>query len=141
LILFFVKSTETLDGDGNHTGSKITYEMLMQEAKKLGANDVINVKIDVNQVEEIVKNKDNFDISRTTYNYTASALAIKYTNATQGTNTGSLQNLEDNMRIVKTEQKAAAPTTNKKGKTLGIILGVVGGLLTVGLIAGAAAGM
>jgi uncharacterized protein YbjQ (UPF0145 family) len=74
--IVIVKSTEMIDNMGNHTGSKITFEMLMEEAKKIGGNDVINVRIDVNQ-------KEDFSIVGTlekiTYNYTASALAIKYT--------------------------------------------------------------
>ena len=73
--IVFAKSTEVFDANGNHTGSKITHEMLMLEAQKLGADDVINVRIDVNHVE-------NFfaigELISTTYNYTASALAIKY---------------------------------------------------------------
>ena len=48
--IIFVKSSEIVDGAGNHTGSKITYEMLMLEAKKLDADDVINIRIDMNQV-------------------------------------------------------------------------------------------
>ena len=74
--IIFVKSSVTIAG--NRTGSKITYEMLMLEAQKLGADDIINIRIDVNE-------KVDFDSSgnpiRTTLNYTANALAIKYTTA------------------------------------------------------------
>jgi uncharacterized protein YbjQ (UPF0145 family) len=83
--VIFVNSTETIDGNGNHTGSKITYEMLMREAIKLGADDVINIKIDVNEIQEVVLASDGGGkVMKTTYNYTANALAIKYTDAIQG---------------------------------------------------------
>ena len=63
--IVFVKSSEVIDSNGDHTGSKITYEMLMLEAQKLRADDIINIRIDINQ-------KDNFSIDgvliRTTYN-------------------------------------------------------------------------
>lgn len=59
-------------------GSKVTFASLMQEAAKLEADDIINVRIDV-----------NFNYYRTafdwvsgwtrTYTYTGTALAIKYT--------------------------------------------------------------
>ena len=78
--MIFVKSTEVIDGNGNHIGSKITYEMLMREAQKLGADDVINIKIDVNQTRENLL-YIGYNVDKTTYNYTASALAIKYTTA------------------------------------------------------------
>jgi len=115
--IIFVKSTEVIDGNGNHTGSKITYEMLMTEAKKLGASDVINIKIDVNKIDDI----ENY-VARTTYNYTASALAIKYTNAIQGDNRNITQNLENSV-ISKSEQKPSSGTS--KGKTVAAILGVL----------------
>ena len=76
--LIFVKSSEVIDGDGNHEGSKITYEMIMLEAQKLGADDVINIRVDIKQ--KVDYSKDRKPI-RTTYEYTANALAIKYTTA------------------------------------------------------------
>ena len=76
--IIFVRSTEIIDNrTNNRSGSKITSEMLMLEAKKLNADDVINVRIDVNQT-----NKYFLDGStQTIYNYTATALAIKYRGA------------------------------------------------------------
>jgi uncharacterized protein YbjQ (UPF0145 family) len=71
-----VKSSEIIESNGNHTGSKITNEMLMLEARRLNADDVINVRIDINQVEETV----GFNVIKT-INYTATALAIRYTTA------------------------------------------------------------
>jgi uncharacterized protein YbjQ (UPF0145 family) len=82
--IIFVKSTEVIDSKGNHSGSKITYEMLMREAQKLGADDVINVRIDVNEVEEFITDNPFAVVTKTTYNYTATALAVKYTNAVSG---------------------------------------------------------
>jgi uncharacterized protein YbjQ (UPF0145 family) len=67
--LGFTKSVE---------GSKITFTELMQEAAKLEADDIINVRIDMNS---------NYTASAfgwmtgwvRTYTYTGTALAIKYT--------------------------------------------------------------
>jgi len=120
--IIFVKSSEVVDGNGDHTGSKITYEMLMTEAQKLDADDVINIKIDVNQKEEIVKDKIGNQFTRTTYNYTASALAIKYTAAIPVENrTNTSQDIGNTMVITKTETKS----TGKIGIVLGILAGVV----------------
>jgi len=110
--IIFVKSTEIYDGEGNHTGSKITYEMLMAEAKRLGASDVINIKIDVNMVEEVA---DDFT-TKTTINYTASALAIKYTNAIQGDNRINIvQNLGKDTIIDENEQMQIPASIRKRG--------------------------
>ena len=130
--IIFVKSTEVVDGGGNHTGSKITYEMLMKEAQKLDAHDVINIRIDVNQIEEIVKDKNGYDVTRTTYNYTASALAIKYTTAIQA-EAKSSQDIGSTMLITKPEAKSSS---SKTGKVVGIVLGsllLAGGIVALGV--------
>lgn len=77
--IIIVKSSEVIDSRGNHTGSKITYEMLMLEAQKLNADDILNIRIDVNQIQEVLESSFGTTITRTTYNYTATALAIRYT--------------------------------------------------------------
>jgi uncharacterized protein YbjQ (UPF0145 family) len=74
--IIIVKSTEMIDNMGNHTGSKITFEMLMLEAQKLRADDIINLRVDVQQKEEF---SDTGKLEKITYNYTGTALAIKYT--------------------------------------------------------------
>jgi hypothetical protein len=82
--IIFVKSSEVIDSTGTHTGSKITYEMLMLEAQRLGADDVVNIRIDVNEEVEVLKSTDllfGSIYTRTTYHYTATGLAIKYTDA------------------------------------------------------------
>jgi hypothetical protein len=59
-------------------GSKITFADLMQEAAKLEADDIINVRIDMNANFR----KGAFDWLTgwtRTYTYTGTALAIKYT--------------------------------------------------------------
>ena len=60
-------------------GSKITFSDLMQEAAKLEADDIINVRIDmnVNYTQSIF---DFFTGWTRTFSYTGTALAIKYTN-------------------------------------------------------------
>jgi len=82
--VIFVNSVEVIDSQGNHTGSKITYEMFMREAVKLGADDVINMKIDVN-----IKTDKETTKTITTYSYTGTGLAIKYTDAVNGTISGN----------------------------------------------------
>jgi uncharacterized protein YbjQ (UPF0145 family) len=66
-----------------HTGSRVTYDLLISEAKKLGADDIINVRIDRTDASR----HGIFDwlvgyAERCTY--TANALAIKYTQAVAG---------------------------------------------------------
>jgi len=59
-------------------GSKITFAELMQEAAKLEADDIINVRIDMHANYK----KSAFGWLtgwKRTYNYTGTALAIKYT--------------------------------------------------------------
>lgn len=55
----------------NVEGSRVLYAQLMDEAAKLGANDIINIRID--------RKKEKSSSSKTTvYTYTATAVAIKY---------------------------------------------------------------
>jgi len=72
--VIFVRSKVQEDRDKNRTGSKITFEMLMREAQKLGADDVINVRIDV----DVKEFRTGYRLDYVTYEYTATALAIKY---------------------------------------------------------------
>jgi beta-glucosidase/6-phospho-beta-glucosidase/beta-galactosidase len=71
-----VKSFERRIGASGRAGSKITYEMLMNEARKLNAHDVINVGIDVTEEPEEELEQG---MKVMTYTYTATALAIRYT--------------------------------------------------------------
>ena len=92
--IIFVESSATLDPNGNIIeGSKITFEMLMKEAQKLGADDIINLRIDELQTingtvgEKIPTGRiggggvpiyeEVTTFSRTIV-YKANALAIKY---------------------------------------------------------------
>lgn len=83
--IIFVESKVTIDVNGEKTGSEITNEMLMREAAKLDADDVINVKIDKIEAHKIVDSydKDGYFIKRKyrqlNYIYKATGLAIKYT--------------------------------------------------------------
>ena len=88
-----VKSRVDIDINGDKNGSEITYEMLIREALKLGADDVMNVRIDK---QENTTDKDYYNVSPTTeeetfshrqyikksYIYTATALAVKYVDIT-----------------------------------------------------------
>jgi len=93
--LIFVESSAIIDSDEKIIdGSKITYEMLMKEAQKLGADDIINLRIDeienISVAEETrvvqVRNTEGnlVDRERTVQiitrriDYKANALAIKY---------------------------------------------------------------
>jgi len=67
----------------SHTGSEITYDLLIGEAKKLGADDIINVRID--RTDASLHGTFDWLFGYTEkYAYTANALAIKYTKAVAG---------------------------------------------------------
>ena len=67
----------------SHTGSQVTYDLLISEAKKLGADDVINVRID--RTDKSLHGIFDWLVGYTErYAYTANALAIKYTHAVAG---------------------------------------------------------
>jgi len=70
-------------------GSKITFADLLQEAAKLEADDIINVRIDMNAnyTQSVF---DFFTGWTRTFTYTGTALAIKYTNMLN-TDTGDPQ--------------------------------------------------
>ena len=73
--VIYVQSSATLDVNGMViNGSKVTFEMLLKEAEKIGADDIVNLRVD-----EIVTPPSYGSIgyaSRVTYK--ATALAIKY---------------------------------------------------------------
>jgi hypothetical protein len=73
-----VVSVSPLHMVSDHTGSRVTYAALFDEASKLGADDITNVRIDM-QVEQKTTPFDWLIGSKTTYTYTGTALAIKYT--------------------------------------------------------------
>jgi len=135
--IIIVKSSEIIDEEGYHTGSKITSEMLMLEAKKLDANDVINIKIDINIVEDFVEGRNGFEIHRTTYNYTATALAIKYTKAvTTGNTSNNYQNIGNKILSSESESETETNTNSKVSKAPFVILGIlaaagIGGVLAL----------
>jgi hypothetical protein len=67
----------------SQTGSQVTYDLLISEAKKLGADDIINIRID--RTDESFRGIFDWLIGYTEkYSYTANALAIKYTQAAAG---------------------------------------------------------
>ncbi len=66
-----------------HTGSQVTYDLLISEAKKLGADDIINVRID--RTDKSLHGIFDWLVGYTEkYAYKANALAIKYTQAVAG---------------------------------------------------------
>ena len=67
----------------SHTGSQVTYDMLVSEAKKLGADDIINVRID--RTDKSLHGIFDWLFGYTEkYAYAANALAIRYTQAAAG---------------------------------------------------------
>jgi uncharacterized protein YbjQ (UPF0145 family) len=67
----------------SHKGSQVTYDVLVSEAKKLGADDIINVRID--RTDKSLHGIFDWLVGYTErYAYTANALAIKYTQAVAG---------------------------------------------------------
>ena len=99
--LVFVESSATFDSNENMIdGSIFLYDMLMKEAHKLGADDIINLKVDeiqnISIIEEIktvptrvqrgdawvtVERETKVQTQTRIVHYKASALAIKYTEA------------------------------------------------------------
>jgi len=65
-----------------HTGSEMINTLLMNEVKKVGGHDAINVKISKKE-ESDVKFFGIFG-KTVTYTYTATAIAIKYTDTVKG---------------------------------------------------------
>jgi len=71
----------------SHTGSQITYDLLVSEAMKIGADDIINVRID--RTDKSLHGIFDWLVGYTEkYAYTANALAIKYTQAIAGSFAG-----------------------------------------------------
>jgi uncharacterized protein YbjQ (UPF0145 family) len=67
----------------SHTGSQVTYDLLISEAKKLGADDIINVRID--RTDKSFHGIFDWLVGYTEkYAYNANALAIRYTQAAAG---------------------------------------------------------
>ncbi|MDR1179708.1 MAG: hypothetical protein LBK44_04320, partial [Spirochaetales bacterium] len=73
-----VIATGPLHFTSEHTGSRITYADLFTEAAKKGADDIVNVRIDV-QTEQRTTPFDWLTGSMVKYTYTGTALAVKYT--------------------------------------------------------------
>lgn len=77
----FVESTVTIEKNGTKNGSEITSYMLIKEAQKLDADDVVNVKIDkIENVkkETILRNNQKTVVKTKIITYKATGLAIKY---------------------------------------------------------------
>jgi hypothetical protein len=67
----------------SQVGSQVTYDLLISEAKKLGADDIINIRID--RTDESFHGMFDWLVGYTEkYVYTANALAIRYTQAAAG---------------------------------------------------------
>lgn len=128
--IIFVNTEEKIDSQGNHTGSKITYEMLMREADKLGADDIINIRIDVNQKEEIQKDSYSTEKTIITYTYTATGLAIKYTDAINSDSDNAAKNSDKKIDLLKTTDNVS---TKNSGSKTGLI---IGGIFLTGMIVG-----
>lgn len=91
--VIFVNSQVTYDLEsGDKNGSEITFTQLMQEAVNMGADDIINVRIDKTEVKEaedyyntmLLSDKETYagrKVLEKKIIYRATALAIKYTNA------------------------------------------------------------
>jgi len=79
----------------SYKGSRIVWSDLMAEAKKMGADDVINVRIEEqNQNYKRPRIIEFFSGYTTTWKYKATALAIKYTTPVDRQKSGR----EDNLR-------------------------------------------
>jgi hypothetical protein len=75
-------------------GSRIVWSDLIAEAAKLGADDVINIRIETTDRNRRVPRFVEFFTGYTyTYYYKASGLAIKYTNAVERAQSGKASTL------------------------------------------------
>ena len=74
----FAESTVVIDADGTKEGSEITSDMLLKEAKKLGADDVVNIKIDKIENTELRDDGSVTPKKIQIIKYKAVGLAIKY---------------------------------------------------------------
>ena len=96
--IVYLESTETikkspLNLSTTIKGSRITYSDLMKKAEELGADDIINVRVDRN-TDSTTTIIDFLIGSTRTYKYKATATAIKYTNAaSDGSTAGNSGNL------------------------------------------------
>jgi uncharacterized protein YbjQ (UPF0145 family) len=92
-------------------GSKVTFADLMQEAAKLEADDIINVRIDTN-ANYIKGAFDWLSGWSRTYTHTGTALAIKYTDKVDAAiNESQLSG------IPKSPESSRAVRTSRSGKT------------------------
>jgi uncharacterized protein YbjQ (UPF0145 family) len=72
--MVFVSSTQVVNAKGEILeGSIVTYEMLLREAQKLGADDIVNLRMDITR-KQVRRGTGR----ATEVTYTASVLAIKY---------------------------------------------------------------
>ncbi|MCL2138507.1 MAG: hypothetical protein FWH41_03130 [Treponema sp.] len=93
-------------------GSKITFSDLMQEAAKLEADDIINIRIDMNS--NYSKGFGSFFTGWSkTYTYTGTALAIKYTDKLE-TEVGDPQL----SGLPKSPEQSGAVRTTRAGKVI-----------------------
>jgi len=119
--VIFVESQVTIDVNGERTGSEITNYMLMKEAEKLGADDVMNVKIDEREESKVIDTYErendnevkfvNRKYKKTTFYYTATALAIKYTTAIKDK---ALLETKSSITINSNNEKKESKNKNKK---------------------------
>ena len=93
-------------------GSKITFADLMQEAAKLEADDIINIRIDMN-TNYTKRGAALFTGWTKIYTYTGTALAIKYTDKLD-TETGDAQL----SGLPKVPEQTRAVKTTKDGRVI-----------------------
>ena len=124
-----IRATSERQFNGSEwSGNKITYDMLLQKAHDIDADDVINVKIDT----VIKTTKNSNEVIKKTYTYIANGLAIKYTDALLVPPTPLLTSPIKNLE---SSQIEAAPTTKKSfdWKVAGLAsLATIGSLFLIG---------
>jgi hypothetical protein len=113
------------------SGNKITYDMLLQKAYAMDADDIINVKIDtIVKTTESTENSNK--IVKKTYSYIANGLAIKYTDALLVNPTPFLTSPLDNFDSSQIESDPAKKSSFN-WKLTGIAgLATIGSLLLIG---------
>lgn len=124
-------TTEKEFKNSKWSGNNITYDMLLQEAYSMDADDVINIKIDT-----IIKTtKDSNNVVNKSYSYIANGLAIKYTDALLVTPTPLLNSPLENINSSLVETNSATKKTFDWKKAGITTLGIVGSLFLLGAAA------
>ncbi len=97
----------------SHVGKRIVYADLMAEAKKLGADDIINIRVDArNEGEKKAPIAEFFGGNKIVTTYYGTAIAIKYTNVKPNQTVA----IDENVTQASVASSDSSASTSKKQK-------------------------